>query len=97
MVKDIITRFILKKVPNFCFELSDDWIYKFYSMGRESERCVNALHAFTNNITQHVTRDQREILRRFTMKYPDQIESCETQEYFCCHDLVTLPILITYI
>ncbi|XP_046448962.1 cytochrome P450 4c3-like isoform X2 [Daphnia pulex] len=39
--------------------LSIDWIYKLSSLGRESQKCISSLHAFTNK----VTRDRREMLK----------------------------------
>ncbi|KAI9563279.1 hypothetical protein GHT06_010737 [Daphnia sinensis] len=39
--------------------LTFDWIYQFSSLGRENQRCVQALHGFTNQ----VIRDRREALR----------------------------------
>ncbi|KAI9563273.1 hypothetical protein GHT06_010731 [Daphnia sinensis] len=47
--------------------LSNDWIYKMSSLRRECDRCVNALHAFTNK----VARDRREMLERCTNNYSD--------------------------
>ncbi|XP_045033223.1 cytochrome P450 4c3-like [Daphnia magna] len=56
--------------------LSNDWIYKLSSLGRESERCINALHAFTKK----VTRDRREILERHPNTCFDKIESSEIEK-----------------
>ncbi|KAI9563276.1 hypothetical protein GHT06_010734 [Daphnia sinensis] len=53
--------------------LSNDWIYKFCSLGRESELCINALHAFTNK----VTRERREVLLQHPNKNSNQIEISE--------------------
>ncbi|XP_032789240.2 cytochrome P450 4c3 [Daphnia magna] len=39
--------------------LTFDWIFQFSSLGRENQRCVQALHGFTNQ----VIRDRREALR----------------------------------
>jgi len=30
--------------------LTIDWIYQFSSLGRENQKCVKALHAFTNQV-----------------------------------------------
>ncbi|XP_057367005.1 cytochrome P450 4C1-like [Daphnia carinata] len=51
--------------------LSNDWIYKLFPLGRESERCVNALHAFTNKVTRY----RREMLERQPNKFPETIEN----------------------
>ncbi|KAI9563275.1 hypothetical protein GHT06_010733 [Daphnia sinensis] len=47
--------------------LANEWIYKMSSMYRESERCVNTLHAFTNKIT----KNRRELLERCAKKNLD--------------------------
>ncbi|XP_046640760.1 cytochrome P450 4c3-like [Daphnia pulicaria] len=79
--------------------LAFDWIYKLSSLGRENQRCVKALHTFTNQ----VIRDRREILKRKANCHTDMPKSSlnnnnvifqDTQEFHPKERLAFLDLLI---
>ncbi|XP_046449158.1 cytochrome P450 4c3-like isoform X2 [Daphnia pulex] len=68
--------------------LTFDWIYQFSTLGRENQRCVTALHAFTNQ----VIKDRREALKREAKTSQDnnnvQEEKCDAPKRLAFLDLL---------
>ena len=61
--------------------LTFDWIYQFSTLGRENQRCVKALHAFTNQviISKIIVCFTREIYVNYTQVIRDRREALKRE------------------